>query len=159
MNNNYFIDYEHSIEQKQAHREVSFPTDRQGQPLFQRSPHSLLHTSAKKVKTSLLSKLIKNRSILPTFNADRKYYTYAFQLPSSPIENEQQMLEEHHKRASEAEAEHSELVLYVLGSGCPNPEADTNTAESAEATTRTTSNISNPISTKIISKHRDTSSL
>ena len=93
------------------------------------------------------SKLIRNRSILPTFNADGKYYTYAFQLPSSPIENEQQMLEEHQKRACEAEAEHSELVRFVLGSGCPSLEVGTSIVESAGDTTRTTKSISSPTST------------
>lgn len=42
------------------------------------------------------------RSILPTFVNDRKFFTYAFRLPSEAPENDEEMLEDHRKRANEA---------------------------------------------------------
>ena len=157
LNNNYFIEDEHSLRQKQANRKAPFPTNREGQPVFQRTASGGLHSPPEEVAVMVGSKLLRIRSILPTFNADGKYYTYAFQLPSSPVDNETQMLEEHQKRACEAEAEHSELVPLVLGSGCRNPGADTNTAESAEDTMRTTRTTSSPTSTTTTLNHRATS--
>lgn len=47
----------------------------------------------------------KNRtctSITPTFNNDRKHYTYSFALPSSPVENEDQLEIDHRKRVAES---------------------------------------------------------
>jgi len=87
LNNNYFIEYEY-LKQKQKDRETPFPVNWQGQPLLQRNPRCCLHSPTQKVRHTLGSKLTKNRSIIPTFNADKKYYTYAFQLPSSPVDNE-----------------------------------------------------------------------
>lgn len=103
-------------------------------------------------------KHIPSRSIVPTFLNDRKFYTYAFHLPSELLASDQEMLEDHHKRVKEATQEITELVPAILPSTTPSRAARTSTAGCAAPTTKTTSSTQSPTPTSTLSRNRPTSS-
>lgn len=56
------------------------------------------------------SKINRPRSIVPTFNTDRKYFTLAFRLPSTDIEPDEELIKEHERRVMDAQLEIEDIV-------------------------------------------------
>ena len=97
----------------QAHQEehqALFRAQRQAGALLPRGGGRLLQALQPHVPAAPPSKTRTLTSITPTFNADRKHYTYSFLLPSAPLENDQQLEADHRKRVAEALQEIEEIV-------------------------------------------------
>lgn len=79
-----------------------FCADWQAGTLLPLGGRRLLQALQPHVTLSSLSKTRTVTSITPTFNADRKHYTYSFILPSSAPENDEHLEADHRKRVAEA---------------------------------------------------------
>jgi hypothetical protein len=81
-----------------------------GGTLFPRGDRRCFQALQQDVESGLLSKNRTRTSITPTFNNDRKHFTYSFTLPSVPSEKDEHLEVDHKKRVAEALLEIEDIV-------------------------------------------------